>query len=80
MVLPVAIQTANKMGLNPRGFAVMIALAASCSFLTPLEPACMLVYGPGRYRFMDFVKVGALLTVLVYAISIGSVLVFWPAR
>jgi di/tricarboxylate transporter len=80
VVLPVAIQTANQMGLNPRGFAVMIALAASCSFLTPLEPACMLVYGPGRYRFMDFVKVGALLTVLVYVISIGSVLVFWPIR
>ncbi len=80
VVLPVAVQTANQMDLNPRGFAVMVALAASCSFLTPLEPACMLVYGPGRYRFMDFVKVGALLTVLVYVVSIGSVLVFWPVR
>jgi di/tricarboxylate transporter len=80
VVLPVAIQTANQMDLNPRGFAVIVALAASCSFLTPLEPACMLVYGPGRYRFVDFVKVGALLTVLVYIVSIGAVLLFWPVR
>jgi di/tricarboxylate transporter len=80
VVLPVAVQTANQMDLNPRGFAVIVALAASCSFLTPLEPACMLVYGPGRYRFVDFVKVGALLTVLVYIVSIGAVLLFWPVR
>ena len=35
---------------------MMIALAASCSVLTPLEPACLLVYGPGHYRFLDFPK------------------------
>ena len=40
----------------------MIAIAASTSYLTPLEPACLMVYGPGRYRFLDFVKVGGLLT------------------
>jgi di/tricarboxylate transporter len=78
VVLPVAIQTARQAGLNPRSFAIMIALAASCSFLTPLEPACLLVYGPGRYRFIDFVKVGALLTVLVYAIAIVMVMLVWP--
>ncbi|MBN1977844.1 MAG: SLC13 family permease [Anaerolineae bacterium] len=78
VVLPVAIQTARQIGLNPRSFAIMIALAASCSFLTPLEPACLLVYGPGRYRFVDFIKVGAPLTVLVYAIAIVMVMVIWP--
>jgi len=78
VVLPVAIQTARQLAFNPRGFAIIIALAASCSFLTPLEPSCLLVYGPGRYRFMDFVKVGAPLTILIYGISIALVLLVWP--
>jgi di/tricarboxylate transporter len=78
VVLPVAVQTARQMGLNPRSFAIMIALAASCSFLTPLEPACLLVYGPGRYRFVDFIKVGSLLTVLVCVIAIVMVMLVWP--
>jgi di/tricarboxylate transporter len=78
VVLPIAIRTATQLGLNPRGFAIMVALAASCSFLTPLEPACLLVYGPGRYRFMDFLKVGLVPTVLIYVISIIMVPMLWP--
>ncbi len=78
VVLPVALQAAQQSGLNPRTFAMMIAVAASCSYLTPLEPSCLMVYGPGRYRFGDFFKVGALLTVLVYAIAIALVPMVWP--
>jgi len=78
VVLPVAVQAATQLGLNPRSFAVMIALGASCSFLTPLEPACLLVYGPGRYRFADFPRVGSLLTVLIYLICILLVPRLWP--
>ena len=78
VLIPVAIQTANQLGLNPRTFAMMIAIAASCSYLTPLEPACLMVYGPGRYKFMDFVKVGALLTGIVYLIAIFMVPMVWP--
>jgi di/tricarboxylate transporter len=55
-----------------------VTLAASCSFLTPLEPACVLVYGPGRYRFFDFFRVGAPLTLIVFVISMLLVPVFWP--
>ncbi len=58
VVIPVALQTALQLGLNPRTFAMMIAIAASTSYLTPLEPACLMVYGPGRYRFMDFLQGG----------------------
>lgn len=43
VVLPVALQTASQLGLNPRTFAMMIAVAASCSYLTPLEPSCLMV-------------------------------------
>ena len=78
VVVPVAIQTALQLGLNPRTFAVMIAVAASCSYLTPLEPSCLMVYGPGRYRFRDFLKVGAVLTIFIYLIAIFLVPRFWP--
>jgi di/tricarboxylate transporter len=80
VVVPVAIQTAMQLDLNPRTFAIMIAVAASCSYLTPLEPSCLMVYGPGRYRFLDFLKVGAVLTVLIYAIAILLVPRFWPVE
>jgi di/tricarboxylate transporter len=78
VVVPVAIETALQLSLNPRTFAVMIAVGASCSFLTPLEPACLMVYGPGRYRFSDFMRVGALLTVLIFAIALVLVPMLWP--
>lgn len=77
VVLPVALRTATQLNLDPRAFAVMIAVAASCSYLTPLEPSCLMVYGPGRYRFMDFLKVGSLLTLIIYAIAIVLVPLIW---
>jgi di/tricarboxylate transporter len=78
VVVPIAIQTALQLDLNPRTFAMMIAVAASCSYLTPLEPSCLMVYGPGRYRFIDFLKVGSILTVLIYVIAIFLVPLVWP--
>jgi len=78
VVLPIAIQTAAQLGLNPRTFAMTIALAASCSYLTPLEPACLIVYGPGEYRFSDFLRVGSLLTLLIYALTVILAPIVWP--
>ena len=80
VMLPVAIQTATRLELNPRTFAAMIAVAASCSYMTPLEPSCLLVYGPGRYRFADFLKVGALLTLVILLIALCIVPLQWPVR
>jgi len=80
VMLPIAVKTALLLGLNPRTFAVTVTYAASCSFLTPLEPACVLVYTPGRYRFLDFVKVGSVLTLAVFAIVIWLVPIFWPLK
>lgn len=77
VVLPVAVQSAVALGLNPRMFAVAVTYAASCSFITPLEPACVLIYTPGRYRFFDFVKVGTILTIAVFFIVMWLVPVFW---
>jgi di/tricarboxylate transporter len=78
VMLPISIKTALALGLNPRTFAITVTYAASCSFLTPLEPACVLVYTPGRYRFFDFLKVGSILTIAVFAIVIWLVPKFWP--
>lgn len=78
VVLPVAVKTALALGLNPRTFIIAVTFAASFSFITPLEPACVLVYTPGRYKFMDFVKIGALLTVIVFAVAMLLVPIFWP--
>jgi di/tricarboxylate transporter len=64
--------------LGTRAFGMMVAVAASCSYLTPLEPACLMVYGPGKYQFADFFEVGAPLTVLIYLISIALVPLVWP--
>ena len=80
VVLPIGVKTALALGLNPRTFAVAVTYAASCSFLTPLEPACVLIYTPGRYRLLDFVKVGSILTVAVFAIVMLLVPYFWPLR
>ena len=77
VVLPVAVKTAMALGLNPRTFAIAITYAASFSFITPLEPACVLIYTPGRYKFMDFVKIGTILTAVVFIVAIILVPVFW---
>lgn len=78
VILPIAVQTALQLDLNPRTFAMGIAVAASCSYLTPLEPACLMVYGPGRYRFMDFVRVGAPLVVVIFVLVMLLVPRLWP--
>jgi len=78
VVVPIALQTAVQLGVNPRTFAMMIAIGASCSFLTPLEPSCIMVYGPGRYRFLDFLKVGSLLTLIIFVLAMILVPLLWP--
>ncbi|HEY7748556.1 MAG TPA: SLC13 family permease [Aestuariivirgaceae bacterium] len=78
VVLPIAIQTAFELGSDPRTFAMMVAISASSSYLTPLEPSCLMVYGPGKYQFSDFLRVGTPLTLLIYLIAIVLVPVFWP--
>ncbi len=77
VILPIAVETATRLDLNPRPFAMMIAVAASCSYLTPLEPACLMVYGPGRYRFSDFLRVGGPLVLLLAVVAILVVPRVW---
>ncbi len=78
VVLPIALETAQALGANPRSFAIGVMLAASISLITPFEPSCILVYGPGRYKFSDFFKTGSVLTLILLVIIVLLVPVFWP--
>ncbi|HEX6202930.1 MAG TPA: SLC13 family permease [Thermoanaerobaculia bacterium] len=78
VVLPVALASAAELGVSGRPFAIAIALAASLSFITPLEPSCLLVYGPGKYRFADFARLGAPLTLVLLVVVLALVPRLWP--
>lgn len=78
VMLPIGVHTAMELGLDPRTFAIGTCLAASCSFLTPLEPSAALVYGPGHYRFSDFLRVGTPLTGILLIVLAFGVPLFWP--
>ena len=78
VMLPIVIGVAGQLHYDPRPFVVGVAIAASNSFITPLEPASLLVFGPGRYRFFDFVKVGSGLTLLSFAVAMVVIPWRWP--
>ncbi|UWS78592.1 SLC13 family permease [Phaeobacter sp. G2] len=76
---PVGIQMANAMGVSPDPFLMAVAVAASAAFLTPIgHKNNTLVLGPGGYQFGDYWRMGLPLEILVIAVSIPSILVFWP--
>lgn len=78
VVLPVAIEAAQQLHLNERTFAIAVMLSASVSMLTPFEPSCILVYGPGKYRFSDFLRVGGGISVVLVAVILLLVPYWWP--
>lgn len=78
LVLPLAVAAALQLGVDPRPYAITVTVAASCSFLSPFEPSCLLVYGTGHYRFRDFPRLGAPLTLVVFVIVMLLVPRLWP--
>jgi len=78
VIAPIAIQTAQRTGADPRAMAMGVALATSIAFLTPLGHAVnILVMGPGGYRFRDYFKVGLPLTLLLFALIVGLLPIVW---
>jgi di/tricarboxylate transporter len=76
---PVAAALAHVLGQPPEPYVVTVAMAAVASFLTPIgHHGNLLIYGPGRYQFTDFVWVGAPLTVLVAFIVAYLAPLLWP--
>jgi di/tricarboxylate transporter len=79
LMFPVALATAGDAGLNFRPFAIAILIGASCSFLTPIGyQTNLLVFGMGGYRFRDFTRLGAPLTVLTVVVSLIAIPIVFP--
>ena len=79
VVTPIAIGLAQAMGIDPRPLVVAVMVAASASFATPIGyQTNMLVYGPGGYRFTDFLRVGVPLNISVGLLSAALIPFLWP--
>jgi di/tricarboxylate transporter len=79
LVLPLGLQLAEGLNASPYPFAMMVALAASSAFMTPVSsPVNMLVVAPGGYAFGDFVKFGVPFTVVAMIVSVLMVPVLLP--
>ncbi|MFA1822879.1 SLC13 family permease [Virgibacillus oceani] len=78
MMLPIGIEMAHTLAVDPRGMAVVIAIAASASFITPIGyQTNLIVYGPGGYKFTDYVKVGLPLSLIVMVTSVFIIYHIW---
>ncbi len=76
---PVGIQMAQALNVSPDPFLMAVAIAASAAFLTPIgHKNNTLILGPGGYRFGDYWRMGLPLEILIVAVSIPAILVFWP--
>ena len=79
LIFPIAMSAAEEVGADPRAFALALAVTASASFLTPIGyQTNTMVYGPGGYRFGDYARLGAPLTIVVIVAIMAVVPVFWP--
>jgi di/tricarboxylate transporter len=79
LVAPIVIQAAVDLGVSPHPLLMIVAVAASTAFLTPIGTTTnILVYSPGGYRFTDYVKVGLPLMLLFLAVSLVLVPMIWP--
>ncbi|MCE8537246.1 SLC13 family permease [Ruegeria pomeroyi] len=76
---PVGIQMANALGVSPDPFLMAVAVAASAAFLTPIgHKNNTLILGPGGYHFGDYWRMGLPLEILIVAVTIPAILLFWP--
>jgi Trk K+ transport system NAD-binding subunit len=79
LMSPIVLSACSEMGIEPQTAMMAIAMAASASFTSPIShPANILVMGPGGYRFVDYIKVGIPLTLLVFLTVMFLLPVFWP--
>lgn len=79
LLAPLALSVAKSLALSPYPFAMGIAIAASTAFMTPISsPVNTLVLGPGRYRFIDFVRLGVPFSIIVLIIGIVFIPLFFP--
>ena len=76
---PIAVTVAQRLHLNPDPFLMAVATGAGCDFLTPVGHQCnTLVMGPGGYRFGDYARLGAPLSIMVILVGVPLIAFFWP--
>jgi di/tricarboxylate transporter len=79
LVFPIAWAAADRLNVDPMPFVVAVTVAASCGFATPLGyQTNIMVYGPGGYRFVDYLRFGGLLNLLVAAVTVTLAPRIWP--
>ena len=81
IMTPIAISAAVQMNLDPRPFIFSVCYAASASFITPIGyQTNLMVYGPGGYKFSDYVKVGLPLSMLLWIVATIVIPILWPFK
>ena len=81
LTFPIAWQTAADLDVNPLPFVMAITVAASCGFATPMGyQTNLMIYGPGGYKFSDYVRFGGPLNLLVMALTVALAPLLWPFR
>lgn len=76
---PIAIELAQNLGHDPRPFVVAVMFSATLAFATPVGyQTNMMVYGPGGYRFSDYVKIGLPLNIIVMLVACAMIPLIWP--
>ena len=79
MFFPIMYEAAEKLGYEPFPFLIALMISVSSSFATPIgSPTHMLVYGPGGYRFSDFMRIGLLMNIIILAANIFIVNLIYP--
>jgi di/tricarboxylate transporter len=79
VLAPISISLAKALHLNPDPFLMGVAAAAGCDFLTPIGHQCnTLVMGPGGYKFGDYARLGAPLSIMVIVVGTPLIAFFWP--
>ncbi|MGD9812716.1 MAG: SLC13 family permease [Sphingobium sp.] len=81
VMAPIAATFANDLGYRPDAFLMAVAVGAGCDFLTPIGHQCnTLVMGPGGYRFSDYARLGAPLSLIVLLVGVPLILTVWPVH
>ena len=81
IMFPFALATAKNLDVDPMAFIVAIMMAASAGFATPIGyQTNLMVYGPGGYKFSDYVRIGVPLDLLILAVTVTIAPLVWPLR
>ena len=79
LMFPIATAAAEQLGVSPMPFVIAIMFAASASFMTPIGyQTNLMVYGPGGYRFSDYLRLGIPLSIVAGVVSLWLIPIFWP--